>query len=310
MTTLYPPICLRIRYTTNNGSDPDDPTNPYLTNIDLTVPSAQTFNGGSYGALDISAGMWTSSTNNGMAWRVYKVYSQTSTTANITIEDVSGFNAAISTTGNSAPPNIPAFAYIFQLNANSLPALTAVSLYPQVTFTDSVLGRFVYSQAASGAGGTGTSGTGGTGPTGPAGSGTGGTGPTGPAGGGTGATGATGPAGGGTGATGATGPAGGGTGATGDTGATGQTGETGSTGATGADGSYVIFSPLVSNNVDASGAKLMQVDFSGQAQYVSIGSQLYINSITETIYPWNSAAVYQTADVVTDASGYYSFISG
>jgi len=166
---------------------------------------------------------------------------------------------------------------------------------------------------------TGLAGTGNTGPTGPTGvAGTGVTGPTGLAGtGNTGATGPTGPTGvAGTGVTGPTGLAG-----TGDTGATGPTGptgvsETGATGPTGANGSYVIFSPLTADCVGATGTQLMEVNLAGQAQYVSVGAELYVASFA-AVAPWSPApTVYQTADVVTDISGaqgpagYYSLIAG
>jgi len=132
-------------------------------------------------------------------------------------------------------------------------------------------------------------------------------GPTGP----TGAKGSTGPTGADSTVAGPTGPTGA-DGITGPTGAgvAGPTGATGADGVTGATGSYVIFSPLTSSCVDASGTQLMEVDFAGQAQYVSVGAELYVASVVN-VQPWSSTpTVYQTADIVTDSGGYYSFISG
>jgi hypothetical protein len=225
MATRTPPFCLRISYL--DVSRQEDPSqNFYDVNITI-VGNGQGYSPDSfYTGDDITVGMYTSNTNNGMIWRISRIYSQSATDAFLEFEDLSGLNAIINPSNSyGGPPTpFPATAYIFELNPNGLPALSQVTIYPQITFTDSVLGRFIFNQPASGAGGTGTSGTGATGQT----------GPTGPAGSGTGATGQTGP----TGQTGSTGDKGdiGDIGATGSAGSTGDKGDTGDIGPTGSAG--------------------------------------------------------------------------
>ena len=69
----------------------------------------------------------------------------------------------------------------------------------------------------------------------------------------------------------------------GPTGVQGTDGSTGAQGAQGNDGNYVIFNPTQPNSVSSSGAASMEVSFLTQAQYVTVGSILFVENTTSTL---------------------------
>jgi hypothetical protein len=72
-------------------------------------------------------------------------------------------------------------------------------------------------------------------------------------------------------------------GSTGAQGSTGPQGAQGSTGPQGAQGQSVIFQATSSNSVNSSGSATMDVDLNSMAQYVSVGSLLYVNNSTSSL---------------------------
>lgn len=61
------------------------------------------------------------------------------------------------------------------------------------------------------------------------------------------------------------------------------TGADGSTGPTGEAGKSITFKATSSNSVNSSGSSSMDVDLTGMAQYVSVGSLLYVNNSTSSL---------------------------
>ena len=167
---LSPPLCLKVTY-----------LNPvYVTQTSWTVQLniiQQPYSGHLfYNGLNVSVGQWTSNANNGFAWKIAGISSKTETQVFCTLEDVNGFNATIDTSGTDqgGGPLAGGPGYIWELTSSGLPVLTNIPDSPSVSWSDAILGRFLFQT-------TGLTGpTGITGPTGasPTGS-TGRTGPTG-----------------------------------------------------------------------------------------------------------------------------------
>ena len=94
---LSPPLCLLVYYN-GVGPDPLDPTNPNLYNTTLTI-TPQSYSTGQYDGTTLTVGMWTTDAIDGYVFRIQHIYSQTSGSVNLTLEDVSGYNALIDPTG-------------------------------------------------------------------------------------------------------------------------------------------------------------------------------------------------------------------
>lgn len=180
---LSPPLCLRVYYT-NNGGDPLNPSNPNLYNVQFTVTPQLYSPSGQYDGTTLTTGMWTTNGTDGYVFRIYRIDSATASTVNLILEDVNGFNAIIDSSQglNGGGPIDLSYGYVFELNQNGLPALTAINNTPTITFPDSILGRFIFQQTGFTGSGGGGGGTGFTGPTGPGVAGTGFTGAQGPTG--------------------------------------------------------------------------------------------------------------------------------
>lgn len=283
---LNPPLCLRVYYRNNGGGDPLDPTNPNLYNYQFTV-TPQTYSpSGQYDGTTLAAGMWTTDATNGYAFRIRRIVSATTTIVNLILEDVGGFNASIDPSQglDGGGPIDLSFGYVFELNANGLPALTAINNTPTITFPDSILGRFIFQQTGfTGSGGGSGGGTGFTGPTGPGVAGTGFTGPT------------------------------------GDTGPTGLQGPTGQQGAAANTFGYILSSngnaiPSLAGRFSIDNADLSMittvnvndVDSSGISRDIFFGS-FGIGSLLHIVDPTTSQELVYTITAIQDNTTYWTF---
>lgn len=212
---LFPPICVGAAIqslTQSTGT-----TNMWTARITV-VNGGQTLGDGRiYDGTTIESGMWIGNRQFGYAFRISNITDQSEFGITCVLEDVNNMNANIDPTGSmDGWPLVRGNAsYIFQV-INGLPALSQVINPPDITWTDSILGRFIsnLSPSTGGGGGSGATGyTGYTGNTGPTGEKSTVTGPTGY-----------------TGYTGNTGPTGEKSNVTGPTGYTGYIGNTGPTG--------------------------------------------------------------------------------
>ena len=98
--SLNPPLCLEVTYSNvAAGANPNEYTATFTT-------PGQSYNGGAnyYYCTDLSAGMWTSNSGNGYAFRIKTLSSVTLTTCDVVLEDVSGYNAIADPTGAGGGP--------------------------------------------------------------------------------------------------------------------------------------------------------------------------------------------------------------
>jgi len=140
---LSPPLCLEAYFqnTAVSGND-------YTTT--LTV-SPQTYQSGgaqaSYTGSNVAVGMYATSSLYGYVFRIKSITSQTSTSVVAVLEDLNGTNKSIDPSGGiDGGGPLSGRGYIFELNEDGLPALTAINNAPTITFPDSILGRFSYDQ--------------------------------------------------------------------------------------------------------------------------------------------------------------------
>lgn len=155
---LFPPLCLEIEIRDGYTSSG---TNRWDCFIDIQN-GGQTAGSLLYTGLTIVPDMWVGNGAVGYAFKIKEIISSSPDTIRCILEDVDGINAAIDPSGEGGGPRSGSTSYIFEV-VNGLPAMSQVSNYPNITWTDSILGRFIS---------TLTSPTGGTsypGPTGPTG---------------------------------------------------------------------------------------------------------------------------------------------
>jgi len=163
---LNPPLCLEVYYITAGGADTPNP-NLYHFTFNVTP---QVYLGGQYDGTSLRVGMYTTNNFDGYVFKIYSIINQSATQVELYLEDIDGYNAIIDPSGGIAGggPLNQSPGYVFQLNSQGIPVLTAVDTAPSITFTDSILARFLYfSSGSSGSGVTGA--TGATGPPGPSG---------------------------------------------------------------------------------------------------------------------------------------------
>ena len=85
---LNPPICLEVAYyDVADGILPNEYTATFTT-------SGQTYDGGAgqYDCTSLTAGMWTSNSGGGYAFRIKSLSKISTFSCNVVLEDVSGFN--------------------------------------------------------------------------------------------------------------------------------------------------------------------------------------------------------------------------
>lgn len=140
--SLNPPLCMLVYY----GDIFSAGTNLYSTTLNITY---QYYNqgGSQYDGTTLTVGMWTTNSLDGIIFRIYGISNQTADSVDVILEDVSGVNALInpqySPIGSGGGPVPNSNGYVFELNPNGLPALTAIDAPPTVTFSDSILGRYI-----------------------------------------------------------------------------------------------------------------------------------------------------------------------
>jgi hypothetical protein len=165
---LSPPLCLPFSTLTTNSS-----VSANRWNVTITIPNPQGTQGGSvyYDGNNIAVNQWIANGNNGYAWVIVSIVTKSGNSVTCVVEDYLDWNLYQDPSGDGPAPFNGIGGFVFELN-NGLPMLTEVVVFPNVTWTDSLVGRFV--SQTTGGGGSGASGP--TGPTGP----TGAAGPTGP----------------------------------------------------------------------------------------------------------------------------------
>lgn len=135
MTTLAPPKLLRGFLVFKGYSGyVTDKTSPVFGkamswNYDIKVyPSTTSYpgirNDYQYNALDISVGDWISSSVGGFAVQITAISpGATSTSINVTVEDIGNYNALGDPTGNGNGAPFPGSCFIFEVNDNNKPIL-------------------------------------------------------------------------------------------------------------------------------------------------------------------------------------------
>lgn len=177
---LFPPLCLEVEI--RDGFTQSTP-NSWNCIIDIRNGGQATgVSGLTYNGLSLSTGMWIGNGAIGYAFKIINIISRTADTVQCILEDTGDINKAIDPSGEGGGPRSLSTSFIFEL-VNGLPAMSQVSNYPNITWTDSILGRFISTSTPTTPAGV----TGATGPTGLQGipgsaSNTGATGPTGIAG--------------------------------------------------------------------------------------------------------------------------------
>ena len=140
---LSPPLCLEAYFQTTNVSG-----NDYTTTLTVTPQTYQS--GGaqaSYTGSNVAVGMYATSSLYGYVFLIKSITSQTSTSVVAVLEDLNGTNKSIDPSGGpDGGGPLTGRGYIFELNEDGLPALTAINNAPTITFPDSILGRFCYDQ--------------------------------------------------------------------------------------------------------------------------------------------------------------------
>ncbi len=144
---LSPPLCLRASFGAGSSTG-----NDYTTTL-IVSPQTYTANGttsASYNGTHVAVGMYATSNFDGQVFRIKSITSQTATTVVAVLEDVEGLNKTIDTSGgiNGGGPS-SGYGYIFEVNSDGLPALTAINNPPAPTFPDSILGRFIFDKKSS-----------------------------------------------------------------------------------------------------------------------------------------------------------------
>jgi hypothetical protein len=152
---LSPPLCLNVYYSNLQGTA--DP-NLYSVTFSLIGGTPQYYLTGQYDCTTIAIGMWTGNSPSGYVFRIHSISNQTVNSCEVVLEDVNGFNAVIDTSQgfSGGGPNDQSPGYVYELNANGLPVLTAADNIISITWTDAQLGRFLYHQPAGSGGGAGT----------------------------------------------------------------------------------------------------------------------------------------------------------
>jgi hypothetical protein len=139
---LTPPICLQAFFNPGGSSG-----NDYTTTMSIT-PQPYMANGvtnAEYNGTNVAVGMYASSNFNGQMFRIKSISSQTSGSVTAVLEDIGGLNKTIDRSGGIAGGGpISGVGYIFEVNSEGLPILTAINNAPTITFPDSILGRFIY----------------------------------------------------------------------------------------------------------------------------------------------------------------------
>jgi hypothetical protein len=177
MSLLIPPICLQYTCILNGG-DPLNLDNPnlYWCTFNNIVPQTTGITG-QYDGTSINVGMYCTSNTDGYIFRITRILTDpipNSQCVDVIIEDINGFNVLIDPNGGlqGGAPATASIGYVFQINPyTKLPILTSINNTPTLTFSDSILGRFIYDQTDEikfgGPTGSGGGNAGPTGPTGP-----------------------------------------------------------------------------------------------------------------------------------------------
>jgi hypothetical protein len=138
---LTPPLCLRAYFQNTSSSGNDHTT---LLTIDPQTYTASGPVQASYNGTNVAVGMYATSNFYGMIFRIKSISSQTSGSVTAVLEDINGANKVINVDGDGNGAPYTGWGYIFELNAEGFPALTAINNAPTITFPDSILGRFIY----------------------------------------------------------------------------------------------------------------------------------------------------------------------
>jgi hypothetical protein len=142
---VSPPLCLQI-IMSSSGS----PTgNTYPVVITLLQPQSYMANGttpASYDCRSVTVGMYVTNSLYGYVFKIKSVSNVSISSMNAVLEDIDGLNKIIDPSGGvtGGAPDNNELGYIFELNADGLPALTNLPVTRSPTFTDSVLGRFLF----------------------------------------------------------------------------------------------------------------------------------------------------------------------
>jgi hypothetical protein len=122
-------------------------TDVYTTTVTVTP---QYYATGEYNGLSLAPGMYTTNAFDGFVYLITAVENATPTSADLTLSDVNGVNGVIDSSGFAGGgPLVSSGGYVFQINPyTKLPILTSLPILPSLTFTDSILGRFIYEQTS------------------------------------------------------------------------------------------------------------------------------------------------------------------
>jgi hypothetical protein len=143
---LNPPLCLEVYYTTAGGADIPGSPNLYHFNFAVTP---QRYSTGQYDGTNLQVGMFTTNNFDGYIFRIYSIINQSPTNVELYLEDIDGYNARIDPSQGVAGggPLNDSPGYVFQVNGQGFPVLNSVDTAPSITFTDSILARFLYFQS-------------------------------------------------------------------------------------------------------------------------------------------------------------------
>lgn len=145
---LSPPLCLPFRSITINSQP-----SPNIWDVSLIISDPQGTGTGYYDGTTLSVNQWIGTGSYGYAFRINSITSQSPSLVRCIVEDVDNWNLNQDPSGgiDGAGPIDGNIGFVFELGPNGLPTLTEVVVFPNVTWTDSLFGRFnSTSQQASG----------------------------------------------------------------------------------------------------------------------------------------------------------------